>query len=265
VTDDLWSSAPVSVVVVLPTYNERENVERAVASVLACDAISRASGGTVRHMSAVGVVLACDCHPAVLVVDDNSPDGTGGIVRRLAGAEPDRVELLERAAKQGLGRAYAAGFDHVLSRGYDVVVQMDVDGSHNPADVDRLVSALTDADLALGSRYVPGVSGWTKGREWLSRGGNTYARLMLSSQVHDLTGGFKAWRADLLRGLNAASTASDGYAFQIEMTMRAVRAGGRVVEVPIVFRDREAGQSKMSGRIALEALLGVPGMRRSLR
>jgi dolichol-phosphate mannosyltransferase len=144
---------------------------------------------------------------------------------------------------------------------------MDVDGSHNPADVDRLVSALTDADLALGSRYVPGgdVSGWTKGREWLSRGGNTYARLMLSSQVHDLTGGFKAWRADLLRGLNAASTASDGYAFQIEMTMRAVRAGGRVVEVPIVFRDREAGQSKMSGRIALEALLGVPGMRRSLR
>jgi dolichol-phosphate mannosyltransferase len=234
----------VSVVVVLPTYNERENVERTVAA-----------------------VLACRSHPDVVVVDDSSPDGTGALVRALAAAEPERVELFERPVKEGLGRAYAAGFEHVLRSDHDIVVQMDVDGSHDAADVDRLVDALDNADLALGSRYVPGgdVSGWTKGREWLSRGGNTYARLLLGSPLRDLTGGFKAWRADLLRGVDAATTASDGYAFQIEMTMRAVRRGARVVEVPIVFRDREVGQSKMSGRIAVEALLGVPGMRRSLR
>ena len=233
----------MSVVVVLPTYNERENVERTVSAVLA---------------SAV--------HPHVLVVDDSSPDGTGELVSRMAATEPDRVQLLERPGKHGLGRAYAAAFTHVLPAGHDVIVQMDVDGSHDPADVDRLVAALDGADLALGSRYVPGgdVSGWTRKREWLSRGGNTYARLLLGSSLHDLTGGFKAWRADLLRRLDVGSTASDGYAFQIEMTMRAVRAGARVTEVPIVFRDREAGQSKMSGRIALEALLSVPGMRRSL-
>lgn len=234
----------MSVVVVLPTYNERENVERTVAA-----------------------VLARDCHPSVVVVDDSSPDGTGELVRQLVEANPDRVELLQRPGKQGLGRAYAAGFEHVLKGSYDIVVQMDVDGSHAAADVDRLVSALSHADLALGSRYVPGgdVSGWTKKREWLSRGGNTYARLLLGSSLRDLTGGFKAWRAELLRALDVASTASDGYAFQIEMTMRAVRAGARVIEVPIVFRDREIGQSKMSGRIAVEALLGVPGMRRLLR
>jgi dolichol-phosphate mannosyltransferase len=234
----------VSVVVVLPTYNERENVERTVAA-----------------------VLARDCHPSVVVVDDSSPDGTGELVRQLVEANPDRVELLQRPGKQGLGRAYAAGFEHVLKGSYDIVVQMDVDGSHAAADVDRLVSALSHADLALGSRYVPGgdVSGWTKKREWLSRGGNTYARLLLGSSLRDLTGGFKAWRAELLRALDVASTASDGYAFQIEMTMRAIRAGARVIEVPIVFRDREIGQSKMSGRIAVEALLGVPGMRRLLR
>jgi dolichol-phosphate mannosyltransferase len=234
----------VSVVVVLPTYNECENVERTVAA-----------------------VLACRSRPDVVVVDDSSPDGTGALVRGLAAAEPERVELFERPVKEGLGRAYAAGFEHVLRTDHDIVVQMDVDGSHDAADVDRLVAALDNADLALGSRYVPGgdVSGWTKGREWLSRGGNTYARLLLGSQLRDLTGGFKAWRADLLRSVDAATTASDGYAFQIEMTMRAVRRGARVVEVPIVFRDREVGQSKMSGRIAVEALLGVPGMRRSLR
>jgi dolichol-phosphate mannosyltransferase len=234
----------VSVVVVLPTYNECENVERTVSA-----------------------VLACRSHPDVVVVDDSSPDGTGALVRAMVAADPERVELFDRPLKEGLGRAYAAGFEHVLRSDHDIVVQMDVDGSHDAADVDRLVSALDHADLALGSRYVPGgdVSGWTKGREWLSRGGNTYARLLLGSPLRDLTGGFKAWRADLLRGVDAASTASDGYAFQIEMTMRAVRRGARVVEVPIVFRDREVGQSKMSGRIAVEALLGVPGMRRSLR
>jgi dolichol-phosphate mannosyltransferase len=234
----------VSVVVVLPTYNERDNIERTVTA-----------------------VLARDSHPTVLVVDDSSPDGTGDLVRQLATDNPGRVELFERPGKAGLGRAYAAGFAHVLAGEADIVVQMDVDGSHDPADIDRLVAALDHADLALGSRYVAGgdVSGWSRKREWLSRGGNTYARLLLGSSLRDLTGGFKAWRAELLRSLDVASTASDGYAFQIEMTMRAVRAGARVVEVPIIFRDREMGQSKMSGRIAAEALLGVPGMRRSLR
>jgi dolichol-phosphate mannosyltransferase len=232
----------VPVVVVIPTYNERENVERTIAA-----------------------ILDRPLKPDVLVVDDNSPDGTADAVRALVEKEPDRVGLLVRPHKQGLGPAYAAGFDAVLAAGrHDVVVQMDVDGSHDPADVDRLAAALTDADLALGSRYVDGgnVSGWTRGREWLSRGGNTYARLILGSSVHDLTGGFKAWRADLLREVGASTTASDGYGFQIEMTARAARAGARIVEVPIVFRDRIAGQSKMSGRIALEALLGVPRMRR---
>ena len=230
------------VVVVVPTYNERDNVERTIAA-----------------------LLERPVEPDVLVVDDNSPDGTADVVRTLVDKEPDRVGLLVRPGKQGLGPAYAAGFDAVLAADrHDIVVQMDVDGSHDPADVDRLVAALADADLALGSRYVAGgaVSGWTRGREWLSRGGNVYARTLLRSSVHDLTGGFKAWRADLLRTVGASTTASDGYGFQIEMTARAAQAGARIVEVPIVFRDRVAGQSKMSGRIALEALLGVPRMRR---
>jgi dolichol-phosphate mannosyltransferase len=235
----------VRVVVVLPTYNEVENV-----------------AGHVRR------VLACRCEPNVLVVDDSSPDGTGELVRQLAGEFPERVRLLVRPVKQGLARAYAEGFTTVLGEGrYDVVVQMDVDGSHDAPDVDRLVEALTDADLALGSRYVPGgdVSGWTKGREWLSRGGNSYARVLLASDLRDLTGGFKAWRSECLASVDPTATSSAGYGFQIETTMRAVRAGARVVEVPIVFRDRELGTSKMSGRIALEAFLGVPRLRRELR
>lgn len=235
----------MSVVVVLPTYNERENVTR--------------------HVRAV---LACGCQPHVLVVDDSSPDGTGDLVKELAAEFPGRVELLVRPAKQGLARAYADGFAAVLAEGgYDVVVQMDVDGSHDPADVDRLAAALAEADLVLGSRYVPGgdVSGWTRGREWLSRGGNTYARLLLGSRIRDLTGGFKAWRPGWLAKVDPATSSSAGYGFQIEMTMRAERAGARIVELPIVFRDRALGESKMSGRIALEAFLGVPRLRRELR
>jgi dolichol-phosphate mannosyltransferase len=232
----------VSVVVVVPTYNERDNIER----------VARA-------------VLDRPSTPRLLVVDDGSPDGTAGVVTELGRELPGRVTLLSRSGKSGLGRAYAAGFEASLSDpATEIVVQMDADGSHDPADIDRLVAALDDADLVLGSRYVKGgsVKGWTKGREILSRGGNLYARLLLGSSLHDLTGGFKAWRAPLLSKLDAASTASDGYAFQIEMTMRAQAAGARIIEIPITFRERVAGASKMSSRIALEALRGVPAMRR---
>lgn len=228
------------VIVVLPTYDERSTIEATVAA-----------------------VLRRPCAPDVLVVDDSSPDGTGAIVARIAADEP-RVRLLTRPAKAGLGRAYTAGFSAVLEQGdHDVVVQMDVDGSHDPADIDRLVAALDTADLALGSRYVGGgdVAGWSLRRELLSRGGNLYAQLMLTSPIRDLTGGFKAWRADLLRRVDVTTTTSDGYAFQVEMTMRAMRAGARVVELPIVFHERAAGRSKMSGRIALEALRRIPIMR----
>jgi dolichol-phosphate mannosyltransferase len=232
----------MTAVVVLPTYNERPTVEA--------------------HVRAV---LARPIAPDVLVVDDSSPDRTADVVEQLRPEYGDRLSLLSRPAKQGLAKAYAAGFTQALAdEKYDRIVQMDVDGSHDPADVDRLVGALDDADLALGSRYVSGgdVSGWTRSREWLSRGGNAYARMLLASPIRDLTGGFKAWRADLLRRLDPASTRNDGYAFQIEMTIRAARAGARIVELPIVFRDRELGESKMSGRIAVEAFLRVPTMRR---
>ncbi len=235
----------MSVVVVLPTYNERENIERVARAILD---------------RPVGVRL--------LVVDDGSPDGTADIVSELVRELPGRVTLLSRSAKSGLGRAYAAGFEEaVADPSTEIVVQMDADGSHDPADVDRLVAALNDADLALGSRYIPGgsVHGWSRRREVLSRCGNIYARLLLRSPLHDLTGGFKAWRAELLRRLDAASTASDGYAFQIEMTMRAATGGARIVEIPITFSERVAGSSKMSSRIAVEALLGVPAMRKGLR
>ncbi|HWB65657.1 MAG TPA: polyprenol monophosphomannose synthase [Mycobacteriales bacterium] len=228
------------VVVVLPTYDERASIE-----------------------ATIDAVLARPCAPDVLVVDDSSPDGTGAIVQRIAARQP-RVRLLTRPGKQGLGRAYTAGFTAVLDRGeHDVVVQMDVDGSHDAADIDRLVAGLDGADLALGSRYVDGgnVAGWSLRRELLSRSGNAYAQLMLGSPIRDLTGGFKAWRADLLRRVDVAATTSDGYAFQVEMTMRALRAGARIVELPIVFHERSAGRSKMSGRIAFEALRRIPTMR----
>ncbi len=226
----------------MPTYNERDNIER----------IARA-------------VVERPCRPRLLVVDDGSPDGTGEIVAKLHADMPERVSLLAREAKSGLGRAYAAGFAVALADFRPTaVVQMDADGSHDPADIDRLLGELDDADLALGSRYISGgeIEGWSRGRELLSRGGNLYTRVILGSPFRDLTGGFKAWRAELLGTLDAATTASDGYAFQIEMTMRAQAAGARIVEVPITFRERVAGASKMSGKIAIEALRGVPAMRR---
>ncbi|MGN6473868.1 MAG: polyprenol monophosphomannose synthase [Mycobacteriales bacterium] len=231
----------MSVVVVMPTYNERDNIER----------MTRA-------------VVERPCRPRLLVVDDGSPDGTGEIVTKLSEEMPDQVSLLVRDAKTGLGRAYAAGFAVALADfNPNAVVQMDADGSHDPADIDRLVAGLDQAGLVIGSRYIAGgeIEGWSARREALSRAGNLYTRLILGSPFRDLTGGFKAWRADLLSKLDAATTASDGYAFQIEMTMRAQAAGAKIIEIPITFRERVAGASKMSSKIAIEALRGVPAMR----
>jgi dolichol-phosphate mannosyltransferase len=229
-------------IVVVPTYNERDTIPKMLDQ-----------------------LLELPTEPDILVVDDNSPDGTANLVKAAMVAEPSRIHLLRRPGKQGLGRAYAAGFAEAIRRGvYDVVVQMDADGSHDPADVDRLIRATDEADLVIGSRYVEGgrVDGLTGGREVLSRGGNIYARVFLHTGVRDLTGGFKAWRADLLATLLDDGTASDGYGFQVEMTLRAVRAGARITEIPIVFHERRAGTSKMNWRIASEAARLVPWMAR---
>src|SRR3954447_10814795 len=226
---------------VLSTYNEAENIERIVRAAL--PELERASD---------------DAH--ILVVDDGSPDGTGEIADRLA-AELPGVEVLHRTAKEGLGRAYLAGFERVLASGADLVLEMDADFSHDPADLPRLIAA--DADLVLGSRYVPGggVTDWGLFRRLLSRGGSWYARIVLGVGVRDLTGGFKCFKRATLEGIDYRNTHADGYGFQIEITYRAIKAGYRVKEVPIVFRDRQAGTSKMSPRIAIEAVWKVPALR----
>jgi dolichol-phosphate mannosyltransferase len=231
---------------VLPTYNEAENIEAIVAA--ASESLGRAvSGGEYR----------------ILIVDDGSPDGTGEIADRLA-AECEQVRVLHRSEKNGIGPAYLAGFAHALDRGAGYVMEMDSDFSHDPADLVRLLQAVrTGGDLALGSRYVPGggVTDWSLLRRFISRGGSTYARLVLGLRVHDLTGGFKCFRREVLEGIHFDSVRSQGYAFQVELTYRAARAGFRVVEVPIVFKDRERGQSKMSWKIAAEAMWLVPRLR----
>lgn len=226
---------------VLPTYDEAENIEPIVAA--AREALPPGS--------------------TVLVVDDDSPDGTGEIADRIAGKHAG-VEVLHRASKEGLGPAYVAGFRHALDHGAQIVVQMDADFSHDPADIPRLLVALGESDMAIGSRYVDGggVSDWGPVRRFISRGGSTYARAILGVGVRDLTGGFKATRRQVLEAIDLGSIASLGYAFQVEVTYRAIRRGFRVVEIPIVFRDRRVGQSKMSGGIVAEAALGVPRMRR---
>lgn len=231
-------------VVVVPTYNEADNIS-----------------------GILGRILASPVQPDVIVVDDNSPDGTGTLVADMSRDEP-RVRLHVRPRKAGLGRAYIDGFQLALAEPrYDAVVQMDADGSHDPADIDRLVGALSTADLAIGSRYVPGgsVKGWATHRLALSRGGNRYARSLLGVGIRDLTGGFKAWRPPLLAQVTAATTMIEGYGFQIEMTVRALAAGARVVEIPITFRERVAGESKMSAKIGMEALRTVPRLRGLLR
>ena len=228
---------------ILPTYNEADNLENMVRS-----ALPRLAEAAPEHR--------------ILVVDDNSPDGTGDIADRLA-AELPEVEVLHRPGKQGLGRAYLAGFARALEGGADLMMEMDCDFSHDPADLPRLIRAADDADLVLGSRYVPGggVERWGLVRRALSRWGSLYAQILLGLPVRDLTGGFKCFRRQVLERLDLDGIAADGYGFQIEVTYRAVQAGFRVVEVPIVFRDRRVGQSKMSARIALEAVWKVPALR----
>jgi len=228
---------------VVPTYNEAENLEPFVRKVLP------------RLASAAG-------EHRVLIVDDSSPDGTGEIADRLA-AELDAVEVLHRAEKDGLGRAYAAGFERALAEGAELVMQMDVDFSHDPQHIPALIAAAADADLVIGSRYVAGggVTDWGLARRLLSRGGSWYARRVLRVPVKDLTGGFKCFRRELLERLAPRSFHTAGFGFQVETTYRAVRAGARVQEVPIRFRDRQAGTSKMSSRIVVEALWRVVALR----
>lgn len=198
----------------------------------------------------------------VLVIDDNSPDGTGRLADRLS-HELDYVEVLHRPHKEGLGPAYVAGFRRALADGAERILEMDADFSHNPADVPRLIAATDEADLALGSRYVDGgeIVNWGPVRRGISAGGSFYARVLLSVRPHDLTGGFKCYRSDVLRSFDLDAIHSKGYAFQIETTYRTLRAGFTVVEVPIRFVDREAGGSKMSRAIVLEAIWKVPALR----
>jgi dolichol-phosphate mannosyltransferase len=229
---------------ILPTYDEAENIEAIVEAARA--QLERAAPGAHR----------------ILVVDDDSPDGTGAIADRLA-AEHEAVEVLHRTVREGLGPAYLAGFARALEGGAAYVIEMDADFSHDPADLPRLLAAATDADVVLGSRYVAGgsVSDWGRVRRLVSRGGSWYARCVLGLPVRDLTGGFKCIRREVLEAIDLPSVRSRGYAFQVELTHRAVRAGFRVVELPIVFRDRQLGRSKMSIRIAGEAALLVPQLR----
>jgi dolichol-phosphate mannosyltransferase len=233
--------------VILPTYNEAGTIERML----------RALGDVLR-------TAAPDDH-RILVVDDDSPDGTGRIADELAAEHPE-VEVLHRTERTGLGPAYLAGFAHALGHGAGYVFEMDSDFSHDPADLARLLEAVRDgdADVALGSRYVAGgaVRDWGVVRRVVSRGGSLYARAVLGLPVHDLTGGFKCFRAEVLEAIDLPTVRAHGYAFQVELTNRAIRRGFRVVEVPITFRDRLRGRSKMSARIAIEAMFLVPRLRR---
>jgi dolichol-phosphate mannosyltransferase len=221
--------------VVIPTYNEADNIELIVDRV-------RAS------------VPTAD----VLIVDDNSPDGTGDVADKVAGHD-DRVQVLHRDVKTGLGAAYLAGFAWGLEHGYDVLVEMDADGSHLPEQLPRLLEALPEADLVLGSRWVPGgrVVNWPRRRAWLSRGGNTYARLALGLPLHDATGGYRAFKRATLEGIDLDGVSSQGYCFQVDLAKRTLDARFRVVEVPITFVERAYGESKMSGDVVREALVKV--------
>ena len=231
--DPRSAAAPIGrVIVIIPTYNERENIEAIIDRV---------------HTS----VPAAD----VLVVDDNSPDGTGELADKLT-AGNSHIHALRRPGKSGLGAAYIAGFRWALARGYTTVVQMDADGSHQPEHLPNLLTALAHADLVIGSRWVVGgeVVNWPKSRQLLSRAGNTYARLMLRIGIHDATAGYRAYRDTTLRRIPLEEVQSQGYCFQVDLTLRALRAGMAVVEVPITFVERGSGTSKMSKAIIAEAL-----------
>ena len=228
---------------ILPTYNEAENIEALVRAALV-------------QLESTGI------GHTILVVDDGSPDGTGLIAERLS-QELKPVRVLHRPRKDGLGRAYLAGFAIALEAGAELVLEMDSDFSHDPADLPRLIAAADAADLVLGSRYVPGggVTEWGSVRRLLSRGGSAYARILLGVPVRDLTGGFKCFHRRVLEAIDLEDVHADGYGFQIELTYKAVRAGFSVTEVPILFRERRVGSSKMTMRIALEAVWKVPALR----
>ncbi len=219
----------------MPTYNERQNLE-----IIA---------GRIRE-----AVPDAD----VLVVDDNSPDGTGDLADKLAEVDP-RVQVLHRTEKAGLGRAYVAGFTKALAEGYDLIVEMDADGSHRPEDLPRLLAAEAGADAVIGSRYVPGgtVVNWPASRQLLSKGANLYTRLMLGVRVKDATGGFRVYRAATLRRIGLDGIQSAGYCFQVDMTLRVLQAGLRITEVPITFVERERGASKMSRSVILESFTRI--------
>ncbi|WP_405717929.1 polyprenol monophosphomannose synthase [Streptomyces sp. NBC_01537] len=226
-----------TVLVIIPTYNEADNIKPIVA----------------RVRSAVP-----DAH--ILVADDNSPDGTGKLADEIAIGD-DTVHVLHRKGKEGLGAAYLAGFRWGIEHGYGVLVEMDADGSHQPEELPRLLTALKGADLVLGSRWIPGgrVVNWPKSREFISRGGSTYSRILLDVPIRDVTGGYRAFRKETLEGLGMDEVASAGYCFQVDLAWRAVKAGFHVVEVPITFVERERGDSKMSRNIIVEALWRVTG------
>jgi dolichol-phosphate mannosyltransferase len=237
VPEPAWSGP---VWVILPTYNEAGNIERMV--------------------EAVGPKLSAD--DRILIVDDNSPDGTGRIADGLVAVDP-RVEVLHRPGKQGLGPAYIAGFRRALEGGAGLVVQMDADFSHDPAYLPRLIAASALADLVVGSRYVPGggITEWGAARRLISRGGSLYSRVVLGVPVRDLTGGFKCFRREVLESIELNTVNASGYSFQVEMTYRVLKAGFEVIEVPITFRERQAGSSKMSNSIVIEAAWRVPAIR----
>jgi dolichol-phosphate mannosyltransferase len=229
-------SATDRVIIVMPTYNERQNLE--------------IMAGRIRES-----VPDAD----LLVVDDNSPDGTGDLADKLGEAD-SRVQVMHRTEKAGLGRAYVAGFTWALEHGYGVIVEMDADGSHRPEDLPRLLAAVRGgADAVIGSRYVPGgtVVNWPKSREFLSRGANIYNRLMLGINIKDATGGYRVYRAATLRKIDLTTIESAGYCFQIDMTLRVLQAGLRLTEVPITFVERERGSSKMSNAVIREAFFRV--------
>ena len=236
------------ILVIIPTYNESENIARIIS----------------RTRSAVP-------YAHILIADDNSPDGTGRLADEIASAD-DHVHVMHRLGKEGLGAAYLAGFEWGLNEGYEVLVEMDADGSHQPEQLPRLLAALPDADLVLGSRWIKGgeVVNWPKSREVLSRAGNLWTRIALGIRLHDATGGYRAFRRKTLLGLGLDNVASAGYCFQVDLAWRALKAGFRVVEVPITFIEREYGDSKMNQRIVVEALVlttlwGVAHRARQLR
>jgi dolichol-phosphate mannosyltransferase len=221
------------ILVIIPTYNESENIERIVTR--SRDAVPQAH---------------------ILIADDNSPDGTGKIADALAAAE-DHVHVMHRLGKEGLGAAYLAGFEWGINAGYDMLVEMDADGSHQPEQLPRLLDAISDADLVLGSRWVRGgeVVNWPRSREILSRGGNLWTRIALGIPLKDATGGYRVFRRQTLLGLGLDNVSSAGYCFQVDLAWRALKAGYRVVEVPITFIEREFGDSKMNKSIVAEALV----------